>query len=308
MDNNQLLQKLKDELINYDRNKSTVNTYLTIAQNFLKSLKNKEFTDSDAIAYLARLREKGLADNSIRFSHYVLRRLFVANKIEFSKRPPPIKTVNKPYFLEDEIQKLIKNAKEFCDEQQKAFLVMSTVYGLRRGEIPKIFKEHINSEDREITRNITIKMEVKENDKIKEKEIMQKEIFPPHSIFISTEKGGIQRPQFIPENLRKYIYNYNWDYELSKATMSALFYIILDKCRFKVEDLPKHSGWHMMRRSAVTYLMQAKVNPISLSRFMRWRSQTTVPGASPMIAIYDRTEGIIADKDVLQIHPFLGLW
>lgn len=301
MDNHSLLQKLKDELINYDRNKSTVNTYLSIAQDFLKSLKNKEPTDSDAISFLARLREEGKADNTIRFSHYALRKLFVVNKIEFSKKPPPIKEKNNPYFTEDEIEKLIKNAKAFCDEQQKAFLVMSTVYGLRRGEIPKILREHINSEDREITRNITVKIS-------RIKEVTRKEIFPPHSIFISTEKGGIQRPQFIPENIRKYIYNYNWGYELSNATMSALFYIILDRCKFKVEDLPKHSGWHSIRRSVVTYLMQANVNPVSLSRFIRWKSQTTVPGASPMIAIYDRTEGIIADKDVLQIHPFLKLW
>lgn len=301
MDNHLLLQKLKDELINYDRNKSTVNTYLSIAQDFLKSLKNKEFTDSDAVSYLARLREKGLADNSLRFSHYALRRLFVVNKIEFSKRPPPIKLKNNPHFTDDEIQKLIKNAKAFCDEQEKAFLVMSTIYGLRRGEIPKILREHINNEDKEITRNITVKIS-------RIKEITQKQDFPPHSIFISTEKGGIQRPQFIPENIRKYIYDYNWDYELSDATMSAFFYIILDKCKFKLEDLPKRSGWHSIRRSVVTYLMQIKVDPVSLSRFMRWKSQITVPGASPMIAIYDQTEGILADKEILANHPFLNLW
>ena len=276
MDNHQLLQKLKDELVNYDRNKSTVNTYLTIAGSFLKSLKNKQFTDSDAISYLARLREEGKADNTIRFTHYALRKLFVANKIEFSKRPPPIKELNRPYFTEEEIQELIKNAKTFCDEQQKAFLVMSTIYALRRSEIIMIRPEDIDKKN--------------------------------HAIFIHTEKGGIQREQFIPENIRKYIYNYNWDYDLSKATMSVLFYIILDKCKFKVEDLAKHSGWHSIRRSVVTYLMQANVNPISLSRFVRWKSQTTVPGASPMIAIYDRTEGIIADKDVFEIHPFLKLW
>ena len=276
MDNNQLIQKLKDELVNYDRNKSTVNTYLTIASSFLKSLKNKQFTDSDAISYLARLREEGKADNTIRFTHYALRRLFVANKIEFSKRPPPIKILNRPYLNEDEIQELIKNARAFCDEQQKAFLVMSTIYALRRSEIIMIRPEDIDKKE--------------------------------HVIFIHTEKGGIQREQFIPENIRKYIYNYNWNYDLSKATMSVLFYIILDKCKFKLEDLPNHSGWHSIRRSVVTYLMQANVNPVSLSRFVRWKSQTTVPGASPMIAIYDRTEGIIADKEVFKIHPFLGLW
>jgi len=276
VDNNLLLKRLKDELVNYDRNKSTVNTYLTIAQDFLKSLKNKEFTDSDAISYLAKLREQGKADNTIRFAHYALRRLFVANKIEFSKRPPPIKELDRPYFTEEEIQKLIGNAKTFCDEQQKAFLVMSTIYALRRGEIIIIRPEDIDKKN--------------------------------HTIFIHTEKGGIQREQFIPEDIRKYIYNYNWDYELSKATMSVLFYIILDKCKFKLEELAKHSGWHSIRRSVVTYLMQANVNPISLSRFIRWKSQTTVPGASPMIAIYDRTEGLVADKEILSIHPFIAFW
>ena len=300
MDNNQLLQNLRDRLIHQRRNKSTVNTYLSIASNFLKSLKNKEPTESEAISYLVKLQQVGKADNTIRFSHYALRRFFIVNKLEFSERPPPIKTQNKPYFIKEDIEKLIKNAKLYCDEQQKAFLVMSTIYALRRSEIIMITPEYINKEDQEVTRNITIEAE--------SGNITKEQIFLPHTIFIPTEKGGIQRPQFIPENLRKYIYNYNWDYELSKATMSVLFRIIVDKCKFKVEDLPKHSGWHMPRRSAVTYLMQAKCDPISLSRFMRWKSQTTVPGASPMIAIYDQTEGVIADKEVLKIHPFLSLW
>jgi len=276
MQSDGLLQKLKDDLISYNRSGATQRTYLAIASCFLKSLKNKQnISDSDVASYLARLRESGKSGNTIRYTHYALRKLFLTNKIEFVRRPPPIMEINQPYFTKEEVEKMIKTAKLSCDAQQKAFLIMASIYALRRGEIITIRPKDIDKKN--------------------------------HTIFIHTEKGGIQREQFIPQNLRKYIYGYDWKDKVSKARMSNLFYVIMHNCKFDIDEMPQHSGWHMLRRTLVTCLRQLKVDGAVISKFLRWKSQQISSG-SPMLAIYDKTEFSIVDQEIFNNHPFLKLW
>lgn len=272
----ELLSKLNDDLVSYDRNPETIRTYLSVAKTFLEFIQKKgkkDFDDSDVASFLAKLREVGNRDNSIRYAHYALRRLFLVNKLSFSRRPPEIKTVSQPLFTQEQIEKIIRSAKICCNAQEKAFLVMASVYALRRGEITSITPVDIDKKR--------------------------------HIIFIRTEKRGIQRTQFIPENIRKYIYFYDWLDKVSKARASVMFGGIMLKCKYN--DLPIHAGWHMFRRSCVTCLVQLKVDGATISKFLRWRSQQMTSG-SPMLGIYDHTPASQADEAVFAVHPFLSLW
>lgn len=236
MNTKEVLKELKEDLLARGKTKETINSFLNISEKFLSTVKNDHPTIKHVNRYIAGLREDGYKDNYLRFNYYVISRLFKILGLEFKGEVPKIseEALTQTTFSFDEVKKLITNAKSFCDTQQKAFLCVSTIYGIRRSELVAIKPE-----------------DVKED-----------------TILIRTRKGGMIREHTIPKEIKKYIHDYDWKERLSLSRASLMFSLILYLCKFKLKN---GWGWHTVRRSLVSELMRKNIDHFAIQSFLRWK-------------------------------------
>ena len=66
-------------------------------------------------------------------------------------------------------------------------------------------------------------------------------------------------------------------------------------------------GWHSIRRSLATELVNTDIATIKVLRFMRW-SDASMKKELGMLALYAKREQELIDKSVFSVHPFLESW
>lgn len=264
-----LLEKLKRDLSIEGRTSETINLYLNISQKFLS--RYKEINEDNIKNFLFELREDGFSDNYLRLTHYILRRLAKTDKKDINISPPKIEKINvkQPTFSYEEVKKLILNAKKVCNIQQKAILAVSTIWGLRKIEILRITKDDINK---------------KEN-----------------TIVIKTAKGGRPQVYTIPQPVKEFIYNYEWE-PLSRTKIYALFNYILYICGFNLENYHRY-GFHSIRRALITEMLRAGIDHYTVALWCRWK----IPEFG-MLPVYHQVAKGDLEERVYPKHPFLKLW
>lgn len=265
-----ILERLEQKLSARGCSPLTISSYLCVGKKFLSDIKNKTPTSDDVDRYIAKLRESGQKDNSLRFNHYVISRLLKTIGVELDEGPPKIRdeSIERPTFTPEEVKKLIKNSKVDCDSQQKAFLAASTTWGLRRAEIVSIRPEDIKDD----------------------------------TILIRTKKSGLIRQTLIPDEIKGYIAKYKWKDRVSLSRATTIFWQTLYLCKF---DLKKYNryGWHSIRRFLVTSLMRTDLKEFEIQNFLRWK----VSGTS-MLYRYTHIPPLNIDKKIYEVHPAIGLW
>lgn len=150
---------------------------------------------SDVVKFVAELRERGIRQNSI---YMMIKSLKLLCKLQGWKDGFPklvmarvrSSDVSRPRLRVDEIEYIIRRAKEVCSEREVAFLAMATTYGLRRMEVGTL--EIIDG-----------------------------------SVKVYTLKGGDVTIQLIPDEIKDFIKGYSGCN--SPASMSAVFRSIIDK-------------------------------------------------------------------------------
>ena len=233
-------QRTKDLLSDFDvylksiRVKpSTLKTYIPEATRFLKSIKGKEFDESDGRAYLANLYN--MKDNTARKIHYALTALFKSQNIQFNMDPPPMAdNPFQPTIRLDEMPRLITAIKESGDPNERGTLALSTVYGIRRIEIKRGSRNDLNYDDKTIT--------------------------------IHTAKKGRMRTHLIPNAILNHLSGFDF-IPRSDQGYANLFWGMIKKARL---DLPKGYGFHSIRRALYTGLT-GKVDFLFRHEFLRWR-------------------------------------
>ena len=212
---------------------STLKTYIPEARRFLKSIKGKEFDESDGRAYLANLYNA--KDNTARKIHYVLMALFKCQNIPFNMDPPPMEeNPFQPTIAPDEMPVLITAIKESGNPNERGVLALSTVYGIRRVEIKRASENDLNRDDKTIT--------------------------------IHTAKKGRVRTHLIPKGVLNHISGFDF-VPKSDQGYADLFWGMIKKAGLK---LPKGYGFHSIRRALYTGLT-GKVDFLFRHEFLRWR-------------------------------------
>lgn len=212
---------------------STLRTYIPEATRFLKSIKGKEFDESDGRAYLANLYS--MKNNTARKIYYVLLALFKSQDIPFNMDPPPEEdNPFQPTIRQEEMPTLITAIKESGDPNERGALALSTVYGIRRVEILRGRRDDINHDDKTIT--------------------------------IHTAKKGRVRTHLMPKTIINHISGYDF-IPRSDQGYANLFWGMIKKARL---DLPKGYGFHSIRRAIYTGLT-GKVDFLFRHEFLRWR-------------------------------------
>jgi integrase len=235
----QLLDRFRNDIPSW-RSKSTLYRYPNLVENFVDCVGVKErYNRADVLKFLNLLISEGKSKSYVRWVTYVLRRFFKSLDIEFplsSDEFPPSPSeadIKAPVISRDALVQLIKAVKESGTSRMKAYLALSTTYGLRRGEMVKVEPSDIKD----------------------------------GRIVIHTLKGGSPRVHIIPEEINVYLSGYGFE-TIHEQTLIYLFPQMQELAGLAHND---REGFHSIRRRLVTDLLDARVPIHFVYSFMRWK-------------------------------------
>lgn len=285
-------------LENYSRGLSsagkTRTLFMRFAQDFL-DYADVNFSREAISSYIEHLRKQHhYSDGSANFAFRVVRTLFSRNESLLQEEgfEWPFRRGESPQIREDRIQapalhpdvirEAILAVKEEGFPEEKAFLALSSTYGLRRVEMVQLEGQDIRLKDK--------------------------------TIHIATAKHGRERTHLIPEAIVPYLTSYDFSQRRSENFVFTLWYHIEHRI-----GLPHTNqvGWHSIRRTLNT-LLEPNVSRNTLNSFMRWKQRTSSDmsfrySAMKFVGREGSTTQVVGDaltgdKQVFDVHPFLEYW
>lgn len=285
MDNKAILEKYAENLSHSDKAKEL----LKYADDFLGGA---ESLDKAAVeSYITRLRRRGRSPGTVNWVFRIIRRLYVVNGIpwEFRRGEAPQigqRDEYRPQLSADVIHMVVQATLESDDlgPAERAFVALSTVYGLRREELTNLEQSDIDLDN--------------------------------NSIYIATVKFGRERYHIIPPEIWGPLAAYDFDTTVSTSGLSIMFKKILVAAGAR--ELKKYKlGWHSIRRALYDGLVNNGVNPLAARVFMRWKAATgdlamparyygnMVIGLNNEQPVLEEAKG---DAEIFEKHPFLPFW
>jgi len=273
-----MLKKYEDNL------SGSKQVYLPIVERYLRE--KKDFSKRSIKSYLEKLEKEGYSDGYINLIYRTLARFCRVNEIEWPfkrKEVPHIreKKVYAPALDPKYVTEIIEAAKKgVFNDAEAAMIALSTTYGLRRSEMAGMTKEDVD-----------IKNKI---------------------LFVETAKSGRQRYHIIPDEILPYISEYSFP-QRTPTSLTLMWYRIEKKLGW---PRLREVGWHAIRRILNRQLIDAGLNPLTVSNFLRWKRSST-----EMVALYynitivgidgrieiDKPDREV-DEAVFAVHPFLPYW
>lgn len=249
-------------------------------------------------------RVKTYSPGTISKNWAVIRRMYIVNKVEwpFRRGDAPIipeKDVSHPAMDPRQVEEMIdvalglKPSLELNPQPQHvAYLVLSTVWGLRRVEMQEIIAGLIDTKIRD----------------------------GYGTIYVETAKHGRQRYHLLPPYLVKPLMDYGFARPRSADYISNVFTELKIMCGY-TDDSAYGVGWHSIRRAAVQALKAAGIESTDRTQYFRWktgaRDMDERYATAPVVIMGKEGEGTIAsvgsedralDLKVYEVHPFLEMW
>lgn len=173
----------------------------------------------------------------------------------------------KPASTFDELTAMIAATKNGGPEA--AYLALSSIYGLRRVELHRVRREHLDFGDK--------------------------------TIYVMTAKGGERRKQLLCDEVIPILMDYSFAKEYSPFKMSELYGKICAKAGV---ELKEGSGWHSPRRFLDTALVST-FGELPAHIFLRWK----ISSSSLMIERYFSRSPLEVDREILTGgHPLVKEW
>lgn len=284
MDKTELLEKYASNLAG----SKGKNNYLSYAKDFLDSA--NDLNRESVTRYIERMK-RNYSPGTMSFAFGIIRRLFVVNGIKwpFSRGEAPQigqRDEYKPALDPELIRVMINAAKESkLHSDESAFLALSTTYGLRRQEMVNLKAGDVDLEN--------------------------------NTLFVATLKHGRERYHLIPPEIHPYLEAHDFNQIYSITGMAQVFWRILNNSglgSLKSERL----GFHAVRRSLLSGLIDNGLNPFACRAFMRWKGivgELAMPARyySNIIVGLEGKKVVSAeakeDKEIFEkYHPFLPFW
>ena len=223
---------------------------------------------------------------SVKHSFGVLRSMFVVNGLGWPFRRgegPQIgeRDEYKPS-LEMWMEPLIR-ASAKLQPRHRAFLALSSIYGLRRGEIQEIGLHSFDWES--------------------------------GLVYVKTEKHGRERYHLIPEEIMPHLKAYEWP-RVSASGVSVVFQALKAAAGIS-HEFGKRASYHGIRHAIDAVFVDAGWSEFNINKYMRWKdSSQSMPRryASRTVLGLDstRVEVGIADADLdrraFELLPWLPVW
>lgn len=261
---------------------ATRNLFLSYARRFLDFASDKPLDRKAVEDYLKFLRKKEYADGTINFTFRVIRRLYICNSIpwDFKRGEAPIireDNVYAPALDPSDIVEMI-TSRDNLTVQERAFLALSTTYGLRRTELANITPGNLDLDS--------------------------------NTLFVATAHRGRQRYHVIASEIKPYLQDYNFT-PINDFQASTIFLSLEYKAGLQHID---GLGWHGIRRTLDTLLLD-QLAEATVADFMRWKSRGTMPLRYYATKFVGRKGGTVVskasrsvDEKVFEVHPFLPHW
>jgi len=268
-------------LLLQNKSEDTRKAYLFFIEKFLffAGLKDR-YDEFDIRKFCAHLEKEGKSRSYINSAFSAIKMLLRAKKqpLLISSRDvlPKMEENIPPAMTTENVRKLIKTVKEGGTQNQRFYLALSTVYGLREGEM-----------------RIASRQDIDINNK---------------TFLVHTEKGGRVRKHLIPEPVFHIIAGFPFD---GVPDLNMLFKKICSLAG--VKRRPKEV-WHSPRRTLVTELRRRHIERETVANFMRWKNTAGITdyrsrnNPTAMIDRYYHPEDRAVDEEVFEKHPFLGSW
>lgn len=187
--------------------------------------------------------------------------------------------VVRPMLTIEEAKKLIKTVPKYFGTVEVGYLVLSTVYGLRRSEIYYTEAEHIDIDNRIFTTTVKKHLE-----------------------------RTVRRPHVIPEQVAAHMYELKEGLEniKSKPSINMLNFMFDTMCHKSGVELRPRLGFHSIRRLLNTRLRIAGLSEEIISSFIRWVPREKSMSRHYFIEDIDTVREI--DNNVFKVHPLLKYW
>ncbi len=232
-----LLKQFKENMPAW-RSESVRYRYPRLVSHFIDYVGVKStYTKADVLKFLNYIINSGMSKNYAIWSSYILKQFYEALGIQFPLRAgdlPKLEPgdVNAPIFSPNYVGSLIGAVKAKGTPMMKAYLALSTTYGLRRQELAGVSSRDMN-------------------DSI---------------IRINTVKGRVVREHLIPEEIKPYL-----SYEFRPIHPQTITNLFIRIQRLAGVDHGDREGPHSIRRSLVTELQNAGVPAHFVFSFMGWK-------------------------------------
>jgi hypothetical protein len=247
----------------------TTTRYLAVARAFVASAgERKRYTREHFLTYLDTLSDKSPA--WVRFAYAALRAfceaIDQAMPVKMRELPRLRPTTQRTWLTRDQVGAMIAavRAPAWESAEARTALALSTVYGLRVSELTTCERDGDH-------------------------------------LVIRVAKSGQVRRQLIPKALRPFLGDV--PVRTSLPNLNVLYHRI-EKAAGVKHARGERSGWHTVRRSLDTALLQENRIPYAVTKaWIRW----SAPGfEGPMY--YFEGDPDALDRQVLKHHPFLGFW
>jgi len=215
--------------------------------DYLEFVGQGDWQDRDTVyRYIEKLRKRGVSQAHI---NYMVRGpigcLFRAHGLRAPVKLPRLARLNvrNPVgaaFELDGVIDLIKAARESGNLQWQVIMVLSTIWGLRAGEIIQLTKQDISKKAR------TIK--------------------------ILTLKGGVPAEHVVPEQVYPYLAKYDFP-PLSESQLRRIFAGVNQAAGLQ---RVRRKAFHAIRHRLVTELGLQDLGELTINSFMRWHTGGTI--------------------------------
>jgi len=227
-----VLKTFEVDLKGFGISEATIPAYLSIARRFLES-SGGEISRQALASWLSEIRDRW-KPSSVNQAYYVVKRLFEAvgagDEVPRFRLKGIDETITRRVVDKDTIKRMIEATD---DPTLRAYLAISTTYGLRRGELAALSKDN----------------------------------FEDGTFVFKTEKGGLIRRHTIPEEI-EFVREYHFSPK-PPNTLGGMFKAILQRAGI---SLGRGYGWHSVRAALVSGLVEEGVDAIVIHKFMGWKS------------------------------------
>ena len=238
MNKEQILDKFKRSIPQW-ASASVRTRYPYIVGRFIDHVGAKPvYTRDDAVQFLNHMMANGAKPHYVRWIGYVLITFYkyMGFQRPFADRELPAKPLEhemvKPTLSADRVAELVAAVLDRGSSRMKAYLAVSTIYGLRAVELAGLRKDD----------------------------------FKGGYITVRTAKGRALGVHPIPSEIAQYV-NYNFKPCTAQA-MSLLFKRIQ---ALADQQHAEHEGFHSIRRGLVKGLLDNKVDQRYVTMFLRWK-------------------------------------
>ena len=275
---------------------------LRIAGMFLEWLEDREFTAEMVRKWQAkRRREHDLADGTLLKEWGIIRRLLVVNHIAQPRLFPewPFRKGDAPVVHESDVYAPALDSADIAamvdvvlgkakpqgglepNPKHKAFLCLSTVWGLRRIEMVEMRTEFLDRKG--------------------------------SMLFVQTAKKGRQRWHGVPDYILPHLAEWGFEEPMTPLGLSKLF----SDLKVMIGLNESEVGWHAIRRTAVWEAYAAGMNEAEVYSFYRWkRSSSHMPLRYATSKVVGRSgtrremggDDRKIDEKFYELHPFPRLW